>query len=625
MSSIINNFINLEDSQFAGYWWDDKKHNLYTGVLTLTAIEQQSYIKVDMYQYTTTTNVFLKILDDTIQSPISAKFIKEPVNLTYNKETLTFNISFICNLFNLFSVDIKHFADSTYISNVTLFDAPVIITPTPSNSPTRTPTRTPTPTCTPTPSITVSITPTLTPTLTRTPTCTVTPSITITSTPIASQTPTPTITPSITITKTSTSTPTPTVTETPTPTTTPTPTVTETPTPTTTPTSTVTETPTPTVTPTTTPTNTPTPTITPTITPTPTRPFEVVTVAGAAGILADTDGLGTAARFHEPARLTIDNTNNILYITDSTRNVVREFNLTTNNITTRVGTPGLTSILNNPIGITLSPDRNILVIADRLSFKVKRFILSTNTLEDHSGTGTSGYATGVCNTAQYADLYSVRSRGTGVGSIDIIEGFLPDNTGNHNIRAAAISSVSCSVTQRVGYNTRPVPPEDVFGNVMDTLASGNIRFKQPRDIIWTGSGTTLNAYIADWGNNLIKEYNTSSATAPLSVVAGDGTGATIDGVGALAQLNGPISLAIDTTNRYLYFAESLSHCIRRINLATKEVTTIAGQPGVTGSADGLRQNATFNTPNGIALNATNTHLYVCDSGNATIRKITLPP
>ncbi len=51
-------------------------------------------------------------------------------------------------------------------------------------------------------------------------------------------------------------------------------------------------------------------------------------------------------------------------------------------------------------------------------------------------------------------------------------------------------------------------------------------------------------------------------------------------------------------------------------------TTLAGSPGTYGSADGTNKDARFNYPNGIALDSSD-NLYVSDSGNCTIRKITL--
>jgi len=98
-------------------------------------------------------------------------------------------------------------------------------------------------------------------------------------------------------------------------------------------------------------------------------------------------------------------------------------------------------------------------------------------------------------------------------------------------------------------------------------------------------------------------------------------------IGNAAQFNSPTCLAADYANNYLYVSESRGHCIRRVNMNTREVITIAGQPGISGYADGIRSNALFNKPEGIVFenSAGQNYLYVCDTGNAVIRKIILPP
>ena len=69
----------------------------------------------------------------------------------------------------------------------------------------------------------------------------------------------------------------------------------------------------------------------------------------------------------------------------------------------------------------------------------------------------------------------------------------------------------------------------------------------------------------------------------------------------------------------VFVADTYNHIIRRIDLAGN-VSTIAGQTGVTGSADGLATNATFNKPIGVAIDSSG-NIYVADNGNHQIRKI----
>ena len=69
----------------------------------------------------------------------------------------------------------------------------------------------------------------------------------------------------------------------------------------------------------------------------------------------------------------------------------------------------------------------------------------------------------------------------------------------------------------------------------------------------------------------------------------------------------------------LYVTDSGNNTIRRVTTAGV-VTTIAGNPGSTGSADGDGDAALFNNPQGIV--ALGGNLYVADTGNSTIRKVT---
>ncbi|MEO8719028.1 MAG: hypothetical protein ABI423_12485, partial [Burkholderiales bacterium] len=70
----------------------------------------------------------------------------------------------------------------------------------------------------------------------------------------------------------------------------------------------------------------------------------------------------------------------------------------------------------------------------------------------------------------------------------------------------------------------------------------------------------------------------------------------------------------------VYVADQYNHTIRKITPAGV-VTTLAGTAGAEGSADGTGAAARFRWPNGVATDAGG-NVYVADSGNGTIRKIT---
>ena len=111
------------------------------------------------------------------------------------------------------------------------------------------------------------------------------------------------------------------------------------------------------------------------------------------------------------------------------------------------------------------------------------------------------------------------------------------------------------------------------------------------------------------------QVNPLSLSQVVSTFAGPIPG--FDGTGLEAAFNWPYAVTTDGTN--LYVADSGHHTIRKIDIATRAVTTLAGVVGLTGSADGAGAAARFNYPLGIASDGTN--LFVSDSNNKTIRKI----
>jgi hypothetical protein len=74
--------------------------------------------------------------------------------------------------------------------------------------------------------------------------------------------------------------------------------------------------------------------------------------------------------------------------------------------------------------------------------------------------------------------------------------------------------------------------------------------------------------------------------------------------------------------RTLYATDETNHNVRAIDLDTNEVTTFAGDTtGMAGYADGIGTNARFSSPMGIVSDGT--ALYVAAAGTNTIRRIDL--
>jgi len=144
-------------------------------------------------------------------------------------------------------------------------------------------------------------------------------------------------------------------------------------------------------------------------------------------------------------------------------------------------------------------------------------------------------------------------------------------------------------------------------------AAATAVFNGTANIVFDKSG---NLFVADEENNMIREITTSGNVV---TIAGSGAMGSADGIGAAASFNHPEGMVIDV-NGNMYVADN-NNTIRKINLATKQVTTYAGT-GVRGFINGPVAGATFSSPYGLAMDA-NGDIYVGDIVNNCIRKITV--
>jgi sugar lactone lactonase YvrE len=140
------------------------------------------------------------------------------------------------------------------------------------------------------------------------------------------------------------------------------------------------------------------------------------------------------------------------------------------------------------------------------------------------------------------------------------------------------------------------------------------RFSYPRGIALDAAE---NIFVADTANNTIRRITPDGVVTTVAGVAGTiGSG---DGTGIYARFNFPASVAVDSLGN-IYVADLYNCTIRKVT-QHGTVTTIAGQAGVHGSVDGKGSAALFNFPVSIALDSSG-NTYVADVFNNAIRKIT---
>jgi sugar lactone lactonase YvrE len=329
----------------------------------------------------------------------------------------------------------------------------------------------------------------------------------------------------------------------------------------------------------------------------------VTTLAGLAGTPGTNDGTGSAARFFKPQGVAVDSAGNV-YVADSANDTIREIT-PTGVVTTLAGLAGTSGANDgtnsaaqfyNPCGIAVDSATN-LYVADTYNDTIRKI----------TPVGTNWVVT------TFAGKVELEGFGDGTGT----------NAQFNQPMGIAISAKGyIYVADTWNQEIRRMTPDGVVSTIAGAAecycsvdGNGNdARFYSPWGVALDSAG---NVYVADTFNDTIRQVTSAGVVSTIAGLAGSYGGA--DGVGNDARFYSPEGVAVDSTGN-VYVADTYNYTIRQINWEGL-VSTIAGMPGVTGSADGTNGAAQFNQPIGIAVDSAG-NVYVADYGNNTIREIT---
>ena len=306
------------------------------------------------------------------------------------------------------------------------------------------------------------------------------------------------------------------------------------------------------------------------------------TLAGLAGAVGSADGAGSAARFNWPTSVAVDRTGN-LYVADAGNDLIRK--VTPTGVVTTLaglaGTPGSAdgtgsaARFNGPCGVAVDSAGNVYV-GDTVNDLIRKLTPAGVVTTLAGLAGTPGSADGTGSAAQFNQP----------------AGVAVDSAGNVYVADSANDTI------------RKVTPGGVV-----TTPSG-VQFDRPFAVAVDAAD---NIYVAVQSDQWIAKM---TPTGAVTILAGQpGRPGSADGLGA--QFYYPSGVAVDPLGN-VYVGDQGNDTVRKVTPAGA-VTTLAGLAGVAGSADGIGDEARFNTPSGVAVDSAG-NLYVADTHNDRIVK-----
>jgi hypothetical protein len=298
-------------------------------------------------------------------------------------------------------------------------------------------------------------------------------------------------------------------------------------------------------------------------------PYTFGTLAGLAGSSGTNDGVGSAARFNEPAGIAVDGDGNI-YVCEYRNQTVRKIT-PDGTVTTLAGLAGVAgwndgvgsaARFDSPEGIALDSAGN-LYVADNVASTIRK-ITPAGTVSTLAGKPRAwGLQNGTGDAARFDGPNAV--------VVDTAGNLFVSEYGNEDVRKI---TPACVVT---------------------TVAGG---FANASGIAMDGFG---NLYVTEQGDSAIRKVTMPAGTKSL-----------------FANVPGPYGGAMDSLGD-LFLAGKGDHTVRMVS-AVGTLYTLTGLSGAAGSADGMGSTARFYSyRSGIAIDGKG-NLYVADNRNHTIRK-----
>ncbi|RYG86174.1 hypothetical protein EON77_04280, partial [bacterium] len=302
--------------------------------------------------------------------------------------------------------------------------------------------------------------------------------------------------------------------------------------------------------------------------------------------------------------------------------------------------------------LEVSADGNTVYVADRSNHRIRALDVATGAVTTLAG-GAAGHADGVGTAAQFRNPGGMARVGTTLYVADTFNAVIRTlDLGTRQVTTVAGGVGQSASVDGVGVSARFTTPQGLAtkgdylyvagtdgllrrialaGYAVDTVA-GDASESIPLDGP-AGTARLGNAFAPPLAHPtadaiLFMDRSASSlrridiGTWGVTTLAGAmDPEVTRNGTLFESRFQDPWGLAADSAGTTMFVADDVAHVLRKIDVAGNAVTTFCGAAGESGVADGACDTARFDTPAALAWDEAAGHLFVVDEESATVRDV----
>lgn len=320
-------------------------------------------------------------------------------------------------------------------------------------------------------------------------------------------------------------------------------------------------------------------------------------------------GPATKALLNQPFHCELDGKGH-LFVAEAFNHCIRKVDLKTGVLTTVVGTgakgytgdggPATKATFNELYAVVVSPEDDLYVV-DRLNACVRKIDGKTGIVTTVAGNGKKGYS-GDGGPGSKAGLVEPNDC-----FLDGKGGLLIADVADWRIRRLDLKTGLISTFAGTGRTKGKPTAKGDGGPAIKAVLHG------ARAVCVDGKGNT---YVCEREGNSVRKIDDKGV---ITTLAGNGERGNVDGPADKARFNGPKAIRCDRAGN-VYVVDTENHSIRKIDVTTGTVSTVAGGRKGTGGDGGDAREAGMGRPHGCVLDDKGV-MYVADSDNHRVRRV----